>query len=384
MSFYLNEDQVQKLLNIEDLTKSPTHAIALAKNKIIEALEAKFGLTANVINPSPIVSKENNFYKLGYSDKDETTKERYCKYTSEQNLFRTQMTSAVPETLETLAQDKTWSEKLYCFPGMVFRRDVVDRTHVGQPHQMDVWYLTNKRQMERRDLLELVQVVVDQVTEIFSKNEPEAFKKQGSKIEWRFNETEHNYTDHGIEVEIMYKGKWLEILECGLAGRKLLTQSGLGPEYSGLALGMGLDRFIMLTKNIEDIRILRDKNAKIQAQMSNLGKYKPVSNQPCIKRDMSIAVWKGSLLETLTEKALEVMGDREGWVEEITLVASTPYEDLPEMIRPRLGIKEGQDNWHLRIVFRDLTSSIPSEEANSLYTQLYSKLHEGEGGYALK
>jgi phenylalanyl-tRNA synthetase alpha subunit len=44
-------------------------------------------------------------------------------------------------------------------------------------------------------------------------------KSLNYKIEWRYKEISHHYTDNGIEVEIFYKRKWLEILECGLAGK---------------------------------------------------------------------------------------------------------------------------------------------------------------------
>ena len=373
MNNYLSQDQIDRLLAIEDLTKNPTHAIGIARNLLISALELKFGLKADVITGSPIVEKENNFKKLGYEDTEVTTGTRYCKYLSEDRLFRTQMTSSVPPTLESLAQDKdSWNEKLMVFPGMVYRRDVVDKTHVGQPHQMDVWYLQKERPMTREDLLGLVQVIVDQISNLV-----------GQKIIFRCNETEHNYTDAGIEVEILYKGKWLEILECGLAGRKLLTQSGFGEEYSGLALGMGLDRFVMLVKNIEDIRSLRDTNPRVQAQMENLKKYTVVSKQPPIRRDMSIVVWKDTLLEELTEKVMENIGEKASWVEEITITTSTDHDMIPEAIRPRIGIKPGQENWLIKVILRDVGRSLTAEEANAFYTEMYPLIHQGTVGYSL-
>lgn len=374
MNNYLSQEQVNKLLNIQDLTKNPNHAIGIAKQMLVQALEAKYGQEAEVISDYPIVKKVNNFEKLGYTDNEVTTGTRYCKYLNEHELFRTQMTSSVPPQLELLAKHQdTWEKKLMCFPGMVYRRDVVDRTHVGQPHQMDIWYLQKERPMERKDLLELVQVIVDQISILV-----------GQKIQFRCNETEHNYTDDGIEVEIMYKGKWLEILECGLAGRKLLTQSGFGPEYSGLALGMGLDRFVMLVKNIEDIRSLRDTDARVQAQMQNLKKFTSVSKQPPIRRDYSIAVWKDTSLEELTEKIMDHAGDRGNWIEEITVTSTTNFENIPEHIRPRLGMKVGQENWLIKIIFRDPSRSITTDEANALYNDLYPHIHQGTAGYALK
>jgi len=50
--------------------------------------------------------------------------------------------------------------------------------------------------------------------------------------------------------------EWIEIGECGLASPALLAASGL-PAHTGLAMGLGLDRLVMLRKGIDDIRLLR-------------------------------------------------------------------------------------------------------------------------------
>lgn len=53
-------------------------------------------------------------------------------------------------------------------------------------------------------------------------------------------------------------GEWVELAECGLASPDVLAGAGLDPTlWSGLALGMGLDRALMLRKGIPNIRLLR-------------------------------------------------------------------------------------------------------------------------------
>lgn len=368
---FITEEQKQKLGEIKDLTLDSNHAIGIAMNGIISALEKKYSLSADIHRGSHIVSRDNNFYKLGYDDSEVTLGGCYTKYVDEHNVFRTQMTSVIPGTLEDLSKDSSWREKLIVCPGMVFRRDVVDKTHVGQPHQMDVWRLIKDKQLNRQDLLELVDVIVDEMSMLLKE-----------KIKWKYNETSHHYTEDGIEVEIYYRGKLLEILECGLAGRKLLANSGIPSNYSGLALGMGLDRFVMIVKDIEDIRILRDSDPKIRAQMQDLSKFKPVSKQPCIKRDLSLAIPKNMTIEDLTEEAMCYMGDRVSIVEEFKLVSVNDGRLLPEMVTAKLGLDpDKHDNWLVRLTMRHVSQSLTSEEADSVYKMLYKLLHRGSVGY---
>src|SRR5262249_39753490 len=51
-------------------------------------------------------------------------------------------------------------------------------------------------------------------------------------------------------------------------------------KWSGLAMGIGLDRLAMLIKRIDDIRLLRSADPRIAGQMLTLDRYEPVSNQP--------------------------------------------------------------------------------------------------------
>jgi tRNA synthetases class II core domain (F) len=51
----------------------------------------------------------------------------------------------------------------------------------------------------------------------------------------------------------------------------VLAAAGL-PGRSGLALGMGLDRLLMLVKHIPDIRLLRSVDPRIAGQMLDLAR----------------------------------------------------------------------------------------------------------------
>jgi phenylalanyl-tRNA synthetase alpha chain len=46
---------------------------------------------------------------------------------------------------------------------------------------------------------------------------------------------------------VYHHGEWIEIGEAGLASAGVLRRAGLDGSCSGLALGVGLDRLLMLT-----------------------------------------------------------------------------------------------------------------------------------------
>jgi phenylalanyl-tRNA synthetase alpha chain len=366
---HISKEQLQKSLSIEDLSAKEGHVLNILVNKIKTALYSKYGIEAKLEKGNPVVKKSDNFSRLGYKDNEVSMGERYTRYVDDENILRTQMTSLIPNLLTEYSKNPK-DESLWICPGLVYRRDVIDKTHVGEPHQMDIWYL-KKGKTNRTDLVELVDLVVGTVGEILN-----------TKLEYRLNETSHHYTEDGIEVEVLYNGKWLEILECGLSGHKLLKESGLNPkEYSGLALGMGLDRLAMLAKKITDIRVFRSEDERIKSQMYNLKKYKEVSKQPAIKRDFSIAVSTETVFEELCEKIQNELGESAEIIEEVTVKAETPYNKLPEVAQKKLGMNESQSNWLLSITLRHPSRTIEGSEANSVYEDLYSKLHEGEVGY---
>jgi phenylalanyl-tRNA synthetase alpha chain len=84
-------------------------------------------------------------------------------------------------------------------------------------------------------------------------------------------------------------GNWVEVWECGLAHPAVLARAGLAGR-TGLALGLGLDRLLMLRKGIPDVRLLRSADPRIASQMADLAPYRPVSAMPPVRRDLSVAV----------------------------------------------------------------------------------------------
>ena len=116
--------------------------------------------------------------------------------------------------------------------------------------------------------------------------------------------------------------------------------------------------------------------------MKDLSKYKEVSNQPAIRRDMSYSVPSGYVEEDINEDIREALGDNQNILESVEILSETSYDNLPAVARERLGIQGGQKNVLVRITLRHLERTIENTEANDIYDAIYSEINKGKGGYS--
>jgi phenylalanyl-tRNA synthetase alpha chain len=143
-------------------------------------------------------------------------------------------------------------------------------------------------------------------------------------------------------------------------------------------MGMGLDRLLMLLKGIDDIRLLRAADPRIARQMLDLEPYRPVSSQPAVRRDLSVAVAADLTPEEVGDRVRTALGARAESLEAVEVLAETPYDEMPPIARERIGMRAGQKNVLLRVVIRDLERTLTRDEANTLRDDVYASLHEGD------
>jgi phenylalanyl-tRNA synthetase alpha chain len=175
---------------------------------------------------------------------------------------------------------------------------------------------------------------------------------------------------------VRHGSRWVEVWECGLAHTDVLAAAGLA-DRSGLALGMGLDRMLMLIKGIPDIRLLRSADPRIAGQMRDLIRYWPVSSMPPITRDLSVAVAEDEDEETLGDRVRDALGGAARYVEEVRVLSATACDRLPAPAARRLGARPGQKNLLVRVVLRDLEKTLTNAAANSLRDRIYLAIHQG-------
>ena len=224
-------------------------------------------------------------------------------------MLRSHTSANIPHALEQYA-NRRHVDELIVIPGVVHRRDVVDRTHVGEPHQVDLWRLRSEPDTTDGDMLDMIELLVQAVL-------PDAG--------WCTTQVVHPYTEGGPQIAVWHDGDWLELAECGRIQSDVLRGSGLDPEqWSGLALGMGLERALILRTGIPDIRYLRSAEPSIAAQMQDLEPWRPISMLPSVCRDISTVIDEDTDDEPLGTRTTKPSGTRSARLWDLGATISSP------------------------------------------------------------
>lgn len=373
-------ETIEKLLAVDDLTL-PTmegqgrNIIGRIYDQVIKKLTEHNFPDINVVRSDSIVEVKDNFDNLLFSPGNPGRSSTYTRYTDEEHVLRTHTSALIPSTFKKIAESgKSIDISTFVLPGLVYRRDVIDPRHLDVFHQIDVWTLQDNKKhgiVNREDLLELARTV---------------FEAACPDAKMVVYEAKHPYTVDGIEVYASVDDKEIEVLEAGLINPEVLRIAGLDPEYySGLALGMGVERLIMARKNVPDIRLIRSTDPRVIKQMTNMEKFKSMSDQPAMTRDMSYCVDKNDTEEDICEHIRTAFGDKSDLLEEVKILERTSFEKLNPIAVEKLGAKEGQDNVLVRIILRHPDKTLTKQESADLYSMAYPKLHQGlTKGYEVK
>jgi phenylalanyl-tRNA synthetase alpha chain len=361
MPAHLTRAQLARDLALADLSDPADgpHAIQQLVDLAVTALTGAWGCRARWCRGPRVVPVADNYDHLGYPAAAVTREARYTRYVDDRRMLRSHSSAMVPPALRRLAADPPDDVLLVC-PGIVYRRDAIDWQHTGTPHQLDLWRIS-RRPLGQADMDEMIGVLLGALA-------------PGRRS--RHHPRQHPYTSGGRQVDAARGDDWVEVWECGPANPAVLAGAGL-PGHAGLALGMGLDRLLMLRKAIPDIRLLRSADPRIAGQMRDLDPYRPVSAMPAVRRDLSVAVGLGEDGETLGDRIRDALGADADCVEDVTVLSATEYADLPRAAAERLGARPGQRNLLVRIVLRHLERTLTDADANALRDRVYAAVHQG-------
>ena len=136
-------------------------------------------------------------------------------------------------------------------PGRVYRNDY-DQTHTPMFHQIELLYVD-----KNANFTELKGLLNDFLRAFFEED-----------LQVRFRPSYFPFTEPSAEVDVMGKnGKWLEVLGCGMVHPNVLRNVGIDPnEYSGFAVGMGVERLTMLRYNVTDLRAFFENDLRFLKQ----------------------------------------------------------------------------------------------------------------------
>ena len=135
--------------------------------------------------------------------------------------------------------------------GKVYRKDD-DATHLPMFHQVEGIYID--QDVNFANLKDLINQIL---LRIFGEN-----------VELRFRPSYFPFTEPSAEVDILSEnGNWLEILGCGIVNPIVLNNCNIDSnKYSGLALGLGIERIAMLKYGVNDIREFYKSNLDFLGQ----------------------------------------------------------------------------------------------------------------------
>jgi len=178
-------------------------------------------------------------------------------YIDEQHVLRTHTSPIqiryMQAHMEKYKHLETMPDIRIIAPGRVYRVDS-DATHSPMFHQVEGLWVG-----EKVSFADLKGVIAD-----FLQN---YFETEDMKV--RFRPSFFPFTEPSAEMDMSWKGGWLEIGGCGMVHPNVLKHVGIDSEkYIGFAFGMGVERLAMLRYGVNDLRQFFENDLQFLKQFS--------------------------------------------------------------------------------------------------------------------
>ena len=267
---YCNIPQLIEDKLFRKLHNQKNHPIEIIKNHIYTYFSKldkyKFSMFDDL---SAVVSIEDNFDKLLIPKDHPARSKSDTYYVNEKEVLRTHTSAHQNELLNK-------GYRSFLVTGDVYRKDEIDARHYPIFHQMEMLTLIEN---EIDGETELKRILSGLVEYLFP------------NCEYRFNSDYFPFTHPSYEIEVKFRGNWLEILGCGIVQPKILEMNGL-QDKKAIAFGIGLERIVMIFCLIPDIRYFWSIHEKFLNQFSEgkLVKFQPYSELPSQTMDISFFI----------------------------------------------------------------------------------------------
>jgi len=245
-----------------NLHLDPNHPLGILRTLI----ESHFSSFTHLNSLSPIVTVQQNFDDLGFPPDHPGRSLTDSYYLNRSHMLRTHTSAHEVESF------KKGLDRFLCTAD-VYRRDEIDRSHYPVFHQVEGCNVVDpskggieRMKQENEEMSKMLDQanieIVDPTRNLTSTNpyqeehDPEVAKiiaehlknslnglvlklfqglkgTEGGPLQVRWIEATFPWTAPSYEVEVMYNGKWLEILGCGVVRQDTLSRSGLSssPPY---------------------------------------------------------------------------------------------------------------------------------------------------------
>lgn len=417
----------------------PNHPLAITR-KLIESCFPGF---QNHSDLQGAVTVDQNFDSLGFAPDHPGRSKTDTYYINKDNVLRTHTSAHEVEIFKANTSDG------YTLAGDVYRRDAIDRSHYPIFHQMEgalTWDRDLYRPFDtREDFLKRMKADLDgisspgiavedpnptfhhernplqekhhtpeeaevlaahlkrslehMVVAIFTTAD-KALKAAGQTspedqepLKVRWVEAFFPHTSPSWELEVWWRGEWLEVLGCGVIDQPLLIRAGV-PSRVGWAFGLGLERLAMLLFGIPDIRLFWSQDKRFLSQFDEnkpVQRFQPFSKYPAAPRDVAFWLPKTGPVVAETPASTSSTPSPAGGQETEPAPAEAPAfheNDLMEVVRNAAGDsvedvsliddfthpKTGRRSLCYRVIYRSLEKTLTNEEANTLHEQIRREL----------
>jgi phenylalanyl-tRNA synthetase alpha chain len=187
----------------------------------------------------------------------------------------------------------------------------------------------------------------------------------GDDCEMRWSSDYFPFTDPSFELEVLYNGKWLEVLGCGQVHPQVLEHAGL-TNHKGWAFGIGLERLAMVLFDIPDIRLFWSQDPRFLSQFKDgeITTFQPFSKYPPCFKDISAWIPDNFHDNDICCVIRDVAGDM---VENVDMI--------DEFTHP----KTNKTSRCYRITYRSLERSLTNEEVDELQTTVRERVEKDLG-----
>ncbi|KAL0946887.1 hypothetical protein HGRIS_013053 [Hohenbuehelia grisea] len=296
------------------LHTKPDHPLNTLRTKI----ESHYADFAHLSSFSPLVTPFKNFDELAFPADHPGRSVTDSYYVNRDLMLRTH-TSA--HEVEVFGQGET----KWLLTADVYRRDEIDGSHYPVFHQMEGARIfdaspTGMKEVEddnERLSYHLAQsnIIIEDIPHISPTNPSQATHDprhselvaknlklslnslmltlfggatRDEPLRVRWIEAYFPFTSPSFEVEVFFRGKWLEILGSGVVRQSTLDTAKV-PNKIGWAFGLGLERIAMILFSIPDIRLFWSEDQRFLSQFTHgqINTFKPYSRYPSCFKDVS-------------------------------------------------------------------------------------------------
>ncbi len=311
------------------------HPIEIIKRKIYDYFGESFYKFDNL---NPKVNVSDNFDKLLIPEDHPARASSDTYYFDANSVLRTHTSAHQNELLNS-------GHKKFLVTGDVYRKDEIDSCHYPVFHQMEgVHVLENAEDAQK----EFINVLDGLVNHLFP------------GCEYRINEDYFPFTEPSLEVEVKFKGKWLEILGGGMVRQEILNNCGIYNKEAW-AFGLGLERLAMILFNIPDIRYFWTEDERFINQFNSgeIVEFKEYSKYPSCFKDVAFWINDNYNYNNFCEIVRENGGDI---IEEINKIDEFTNS------------KTNKTSHCYRIIYRSNDRSLTNEEVDLIQEKIRKEL----------